>query len=60
MVIEDNILRRLIEGTARYLEEPCEVGFPKDEIILAYECAVFELMSRNSAEKLRKKIEKVA
>lgn len=60
MVIEDDVLRRLIEGTARYLGEPCEADFPKEEIILAYDCAVFDLMSRNSADKLRKKIGKVA
>lgn len=60
MVIEDDILRRLIEGTARYLGEPCEADFPKDEIILAYDCAVFDLMSRKSADELRRKIEKVA
>ncbi len=60
MVIENDILRRLIEGTARYLGEAYEADFPKEEIMLAYDCAVFDLMSRNSAEKLRRKIEKVA
>lgn len=60
MVVETDVLRRLIEGTARYLGETYEADFPKEEIMLAYDCAVFELMSRNSAERLRRTIEKVA
>lgn len=60
MVIETDVLRRLIEGAARYLGESYDANFPKDEIALAYDVAVFELMSRNSAEELRRKIERVA